>query len=366
MGCFCCCFKNKTTSINIQNDFNTNLPLIKIKIEDFEELKVLGRGSFGKVLLVRNKTDNEIYAMKILKKSLIKERQQEEHTMTEQKVLKIINNPFIVKLYFSFQDNDNLYIVTEFMQGGELFFHLHKEKKFEMKRTVFYASQIVLALEGLHKEKIIYRDLKPENILLDINGYIKLTDFGLSKILKKKNKRTYTICGTPQYLAPEIVEEVGYNEMVDWWSLGCLIYEMLVGKNIFKLPKNKLPSMDIYKQEIFFPNFISEDAKDIISKLLEYEPKKRLGYGNNGIDDIKNHKFFKDINWDDIYNKKAKVEEKYIPKIDGKLDLKNFDTMFTNEKLNESLNKNNLKNSKDETNFKDFSYIDDSILNKKE
>ena len=363
MGCFCCCFKKyRTTSTSIQETINPLIPYKKITFNDFEALKVLGRGSFGKVLLVRNKNNNEIYAMKILKKSIIKEKDQEEHTKTEQKILKINDNPFIVKLYFSFQDNENLYIVTEFMQGGELFFHLHKEKKFNEERTIFYASQIILALEGLHKENIIYRDLKPENILLGVDGYIKLTDFGLSKILKNKNKRTYTICGTPQYLAPEILEDEGYSKMVDWWSLGCLIYEMLVGRKVFMIPKKNPLSPEIYKQKIDFPNYLPKEAVDIIEKFLEYNPKYRLGHGTNGINDIKNHQFFKNINWNDIYNKSIKVDEKYIPKVENKMDLKNFDTMFTNEKLNKSLESLDTNNSKNDNEFKDFSYINGSLI----
>ena len=361
MGCFCC-LKKRTTSISIQDTFNPLTPDNKITFNDFEALKVIGRGSFGKVLLVRNKNNNEIYAMKILKKSIIKEREQEEHTKTEQKILKINDNPFIVKLYFSFQDNENLYIVTEFMQGGELFFHLHKEKKFNEERTIFYASQIILALEGLHKENIIYRDLKPENILLGVDGYIKLTDFGLSKILKSRNKRTYTICGTPQYLAPEILEDEGYSKMVDWWSLGCLIFEMLAGRKVFMIPKNNALTPELYKKKIDFPDYLSKEAVDIITKFLEYNPKNRLGYGTNGINDIKNHQFFKNINWDDIYNKKIIVDEKYIPKVKDKMDLKNFDTLFTNEKLSESLEDSDTKKSNDDSDYKDFSYINGSLI----
>ena len=365
MGCFCCLKHKRTTSTSIEKSFGRVIPENPITINDFEELKVLGRGSFGKVILVKNKKNNELYAMKILKKSIIKEKQQEEHTKTEQKILKINNNPFVIKLYFSFQDKSNLYIVTEFMQGGELFFHLHKEKKFSEKRTIFYASQIILALEGLHKENIVYRDLKPENILLGLDGYIKITDFGLSKIFKKKSNKTFTICGTPQYLAPEILEEDGYTKMVDWWSLGCLIYEMLVGANAFHIPKNNILSSEIYKKPINFPDFLSKEAIDIIKKFLEYRPKKRLGYGPNGINDIKNHQFFKNIDWDEIYNKKVKVDEEYIPKVEDKMDLKNFDTIFTNEKLNQSTESLSSKNSKNDSGYKDFSYINASLISKK-
>ena len=214
----------------------------------------------------------------------------------------------------------------------------------------------------MHKENIIYRDLKPENILLGVDGYIKLTDFGLSKILKSRNKRTYTICGTPQYLAPEILEDEGYSKMVDWWSLGCLIFEMLAGRKVFMIPKNNALTPELYKKKIDFPDYLSKEAVDIIEKFLEYNPKYRLGHGTNGINDIKNHQFFKNINWDDIYNKKIIVDEKYIPKVKDKMDLKNFDTLFTNEKLSESLENSETKKSNDDSDYKDFSYINGSLI----
>ena len=197
-----------------------------------------------------NNGTNNIYAMKVLKKKEISERQQEDHTKAEREILEKITNPFIVKLHYAFQSPDKLYFVLDFVNGGELFSHLRKEKKFSESRAKFYAAEIILALEWLHSNNIIYRDLKPENILLDAEGHIKITDFGLSK--KGAKKKTYTFWGTPEYLAPEIIIGKGHDKSVDWWSLGSLLYEMLWGrppftdknrKEIFRLIISSKPVM---------------------------------------------------------------------------------------------------------------------------
>lgn len=186
--------------------------------------------------------------MKILIKKQVKLRHQEVHTKAERDLMVKINCPFIVNIKFAFQDSVKLYIITEFMQGGEMFFHLHKEKKFSDEKTRFYVIEMVLAIEFLHKNKMLYRDLKPENIMVDASGHIKLTDFGLSKMIKKQKEKAFTICGTPQYLAPEILSDEGYDNSVDWWSLGCVMYEMLVGKAPFRIPKGSYLSADLYKK----------------------------------------------------------------------------------------------------------------------
>ena len=230
-----CCKKAGTeydqNSVNEFIESHDLNPLgIKLTFHDFEKLKVLGKGSFGEVLLVKLKANGKYYAMKILIKKQVKLRHQEVHTKAERDLMVKINCPFIVNIKFAFQDNVKLYIITEFMQGGEMFFHLHKEKRFSNEKTRFYIIELVLAIEFLHNNKMLYRDLKPENIMVDATGHIKLTDFGLSKKVKKQKEKAFTICGTPQYLAPEILSDEGYDNSVDWWSLGCVMYEMLVGK----------------------------------------------------------------------------------------------------------------------------------------
>ena len=335
----------------------------KVVRGDFDEMKVLGKGSFGKVLLVRYKKNQKLYAMKILKKAVIMKNNEEIHTKTERKILAKINHPFIVSLYFAFQDEKKLYLITEFMQGGELFYHLHRERFFSNERTQFYAAEIVLALDHLHKNNCIYRDLKPENVLLDKDGHIKLADFGLSKIMLEKNKaKAFTLCGTPDYLAPEILEDKGYDKTVDWWSLGALIYEMLVGYSPFKMKKGEQLNIEKYKKPVPLYNHFTPEAKMIITDLLVVEPSKRLGYGSNGTENIKKHPFFKDINWEELYNKK--VEPEFVPKIFNELDLGNFDKFFTNENVFEPESEMNsasvLKDNPNE--FAGFTYVKPGVV----
>ena len=335
----------------------------KVVRGDFDEMKVLGKGSFGKVLLVRYKKNQKLYAMKILKKAVIMKNNEEIHTKTERKILAKINHPFIVSLYFAFQDEKKLYLITEFMQGGELFYHLHRERFFSNERTQFYAAEIVLALDHLHKNNCIYRDLKPENVLLDKDGHIKLADFGLSKIMLEKNKaKAFTLCGTPDYLAPEILEDKGYDKTVDWWSLGALIYEMLVGYSPFKMKKGEQLNIEKYKEPVPLHNHFTPEAKMIITDLLVVEPSKRLGYGSNGTETIKKHPFFKDINWEELYNKK--VEPEFVPKIFNELDLGNFDKFFTNENVFEPESEMNsasvLKDNPNE--FAGFTYVKPGVV----
>ena len=335
----------------------------KVVRGDFDEMKVLGKGSFGKVLLVRYKKNQKLYAMKILKKAVIMKNNEEIHTKTERKILAKINHPFIVSLYFAFQDEKKLYLITEFMQGGELFYHLHRERFFSNERTQFYAAEIVLALDHLHKNNCIYRDLKPENVLLDKDGHIKLADFGLSKIMLEKNKaKAFTLCGTPDYLAPEILEDKGYDKTVDWWSLGALIYEMLVGYSPFKMKKGEQLNIEKYKEPVPLHNHFTPEAKMIITDLLVVEPSKRLGYGSNGTENIKKHPFFKDINWEELYKKK--VEPEFVPKIFNELDLGNFDKFFTNENVFEPESEMNsasvLKDNPNE--FAGFTYVKPGVV----
>jgi serine/threonine protein kinase len=315
----------------------------KISKDDFEQIKLLGRGTFGKVLLVRKISSDKLYAMKILKKDLVKIKNQVDHTKTERKILEQIDHPFIVSLYYAFQDQKKLYLVTEFMQGGELFYHLRKEGIFKESRAKFYLCEIVLALEHLHSNGCIYRDLKPENILIDIDGHIKLTDFGLSKIVlsKKDDERAFTICGTPEYLAPEVIMDKGYDKTVDWWSLGALFYEMLTGFSPFKTSQRDKLDLKIYTRPVTMHAFFSDDVKSLISQLLKVNPKERLGHGPKGSQNVKNHAYFKNVDWETVRSKK--IAAPFIPKIidnnekelGGQYipDLSNFDPMFTKENV---------------------------------
>ena len=320
-------------------------------LEDFERLKVLGKGSFGKVVLVRLKTNGKLFAMKILKKEAVVKRKQVDHTKTERMILEKLRHPFIVRLYYAFQDNDNLYFVTEFMQGGEMFFHLHRNPQYKDKAVIFYLSEILLALEYMHRKNIVYRDLKPENILLDFQGHIKLTDFGLSKILSYQRTRTYTMCGTAEYLAPEIIlEKEGYDTTCDWFSFGALMFEMLCGYHPFPRKGKKIDPR-VYMSPIKIPRYLSDDARNLLSKLLEVNPRKRIGF--NGAEEIRKHPYFKDIDFEKVFAKA--YTPPFVPKLKGETDLRYFDPGFTSEEVG-SYTDNIIVTNTHNPKFEGFSY----------
>ena len=339
------------SSTTLSSPTQSQSPSISISIEDFQVLKLLGKGSFGKVLLVKYLNNNNIYAMKILKKEEIIKRNQINHTKTERLLLEKLNHPFIASLQFAFQDSQKLYLVTEFLQGGELFFHIKRKKCFKESPAKFYMAQIFLAIDYLHKAGYIYRDLKPENILIDKEGNIKLTDFGLSKMIpnEENNISSNTICGTLEYMAPEIIKGKNYDKSADWYSFGIVLYQMICGDVPFKLKSRNIDEIS-YETDIKYPEKISNEAKDIISKLLEIEPEKRLGYKSS--DEIKNSAFFNEVDFDLVYKKE--YNPPFRPKLNGELDLKYFNIYFTenNEFYSEDLsdNNNNFEINKNENN----------------
>ncbi len=219
-------------------------------MSNFEIKKCIGEGSFGKVFLVKRKENNQVYAMKILNKDEFIDPKHKSNLMSERNIMSKIDYPFIVKLHQSFQTPWKLFFLMDFLNGGELFYHLKWEKRFTENKARFYAAEITLALSHLHKNGIVYRDLKPENVLLDISGHLWLTDFGLSKMGIMGNKKVFTFCGTPEYLAPEIIQGKGYTKAVDWWSLGLLLFEMLSGRHPFKWAwfQKNLPTEQLYKE----------------------------------------------------------------------------------------------------------------------
>ena len=343
------CCKKRKTDIYISNKVSLKSDEEKlISSNDFEQLKIIGSGSFGRVYLVKNKKNNKLYAMKVLSKSLIKQKQQQEHTINERILLSKLNSPLMIKLFYCFQDEKNLYFIMEFVQGGELLYHLKKHIRFDDERTKFYIAELILALDYLHQNNIIYRDIKPENILIDKTGHIKLIDFGLSKIIKS-NEKMLTICGTPYYLAPEIVKGKGYNNSADWWSLGCLMYEMLSGNPPFKINGKDIYSIK-FEEPVKMDNCFSEEAKDLINKLLNVDPNKRLGYGKNGIEELKNHPYFKEINWKNL--EELKVTPPFIPELRDSMDLK-----YINKKLEDN-NQNNNNDNDVVDNYINFSFYE--------
>ena len=355
--------KNEINIIESNNEEENEHPLnIKLTYNDFQPIKLLGRGSFGEVILVRLKSTKKVYAMKILDKKILKMKKQQNHTKTERDLMVKINSPFIVNIKSAFQDDTNLYLVSEFMQGGDMFFHMHDGQIviFSHDKTRFYILELVLALESLHKNNMVYRDLKPENILLDSKGHVKLTDFGLSKILEDEDDKAFTLCGTPQYLAPEVLLKKGYDKMVDWWSLGCVMYEMLMGRLPFAIKRGTI-NLKIYEKKIDFPRKISNEARDLIEKFLVVNPTERLGYGSNGTDDIKNHPFFNGVDWDLAIQKKYKPP--FIPKLKNDVDLRYFDNCFTDEPIGGPKRRITIRDRDREPSneYKGFTYMAESV-----
>ncbi|MXQ81937.1 hypothetical protein E5288_WYG004852 [Bos mutus] len=296
-------------------------------MNDFDYLKLLGKGTFGKVILVREKASGKYYAMKILKKEVIIAKDEVAHTLTESRVLKNTRHPFLTSLKYSFQTKDRLCFVMEYVNGGELFFHLSRERVFSEDRTRFYGAEIVSALDYLHSGKIVYRDLKLENLMLDKDGHIKITDFGLCKEGITDAATMKTFCGTPEYLAPEVLEDNDYGRAVDWWGLGVVMYEMMCGRLPFYNQDHEKLFELILMEDIKFPRTLSSDAKSLLSGLLIKDPNKRLGGGPDDAKEIMRHSFFSGVNWQDVYDKK--LVPPFKPQVTSETDTRYFDEEFT-------------------------------------
>uniref|UniRef100_A0A673I6M4 Ribosomal protein S6 kinase n=1 Tax=Sinocyclocheilus rhinocerous TaxID=307959 RepID=A0A673I6M4_9TELE len=342
----------------------------RVGIENFELLKVLGTGAYGKVFLVRKVSGHDsgkLYAMKVLKKAtIVQKAKTAEHTRTERQVLEHIRqSPFLVTLHYAFQTDTKLHLILDYVNGGELFTHLVQRVRFKEQEVTLYNGEIVLALEHLHKLGIVYRDLKLENILLDSNGHIVLTDFGLSKEFHEV-ERAYSICGTIEYMAPEIVAggESGHDKAVDWWSMGVLMYELLTGGSPFTVDGNENSHSDIaeriMKKDPPFPKDMGPLAKDIIQQLLIKDPKKRLGSGPSGAQNVKRHPFYQKMNWEDLAAKK--VPAPFKPVIRDELDVSNFAEEFT--EMDPTYSPAALPNNCDRI-FQGYSFMAPSILFKR-
>ncbi|CAF0805905.1 unnamed protein product [Rotaria sp. Silwood1] len=279
------------------------------KLDEFHLQRTVGTGSFGRVMIVQH--NSQTLALKIMEKQTIVKLKQVEHTLSEKRILQAIKFPFLVNLIYSFKDNSHLYLALEFASGGEMFTHLRTVGKYPEDQTRFYAAQVALAFEYLHYLSIIYRDLKPENILFAADGYLKITDFGFAKVVRD---RTYTLCGTPEYIAPEIILSRGYNKSVDYWALGILIFEMAAGYPPFYADQPIQIYEKIVQGKFKFPSHFSSDLKDLVRNLLQADLTKRYGNLKNGTRDIKYHKWFTAINWISIFEKRVKAP--HIPKPD--------------------------------------------------
>jgi len=327
-------------------------PNQSLTIDDFELITVIGKGSFGKVMQVRKRDTSRIYALKTIRKMHIVNRNEITHTLAERLVLAQVNCPFIVPLKFSFQSEQKLYLVLAFVNGGELFHHLQREQRFNEERARFYSAELLLALEHLHELDVVYRDLKPENILLDFTGHIALCDFGLCKLNMKADDKTNTFCGTPEYLAPEILNGQGYNKTIDWWTLGVLLFEMLAGLPPFYDEVTDRMYEKILNDPLVFGPEIGPEAQSILTELLQRDPTKRLGV--NGASEIKRHPFFANMDWKKLLQKK--IQPPFKPNVASPVDVSNFDTVFTVEPPVDSVVENSNLSETVQAQFSGFSY----------
>ncbi|KAH9918231.1 Pkinase-domain-containing protein [Epithele typhae] len=330
-------YENETVSgeMRVQITFEANQSRRALTPRDFEFLKLIGRGTFGRVFQVRKRDTKRIYAMKVLSKREIIEKKEVAHTIGERKILqRSLECPFLVGLKFSFQTETDLYLVTDFKSGGELFWHLQKETRFSEERARFYVAELILALEHLHKYDIVYRDLKPENILLDATGHVALCDFGLSKPDLRSDELTNTFCGTTEYLAPEVLlDEHGYSKLVDFWSLGVLLFEMCCGWSPFYAEDTQQMYKNICFGKIKFPKgVINEDGKQFVKGLLNRNPKHRLGSHRDAAE-LKEHAFFKVIDWEAL--SKKQVTPPFKPVVESDESVANFDPEFTSADMRE-------------------------------
>ncbi|KAM9497735.1 ribosomal protein S6 kinase alpha-4-like [Salvelinus alpinus] len=357
-----CTVKHEITNANLTGHSE------RVGMENFELLKVLGTGAYGKVFLVRKNSghdEGKLYAMKVLKKAaIVQKAKTAEHTRTERQVLEHIRqSPFLVTLHYAFQTQTKLHLILDYVSGGEMFTHLYQRDHFSEEEVRIYIGEIILALEHLHKLGIVYRDIKLENILLDSEGHLVLTDFGLSKeFLEEEKERTYSFCGTIEYMAPEIIRgKSGHGKSVDWWSLGILMFELLTGASPFTLEGERNSQSEVSKRilrcEPPFPSMIGVVAQDLLRKLLVKDPHKRLGSGPRGAEDIKSHAFFKGLSWSDLAEKK--VVSPFKPEIRSELDTGNFAEEFTG--MNPVYSPASTPPSTDRL-FQGYSFVAPSIL----
>ncbi|KAI0657364.1 hypothetical protein C8Q70DRAFT_935034 [Cubamyces menziesii] len=328
----------------------------KVGLDDFNFLAVLGKGNFGKVMLAEEKKTNNLYAIKVLKKEFIIDNDEVESTRSEKRVFLAAareRHPFLLGLHSCFQTETRVYFVMEYVSGGDLMLHIQR-KQFSLRQAKFYASEVLLALEYFHANGIIYRDLKLDNILLTLDGHVKVADYGLCKEDMWYGSTTSTFCGTPEFMAPEILLEQRYGRAVDWWAFGVLMYEMLLGQSPFRGDDEDEIFDAILEDEPLYPITMPRDAVSILQKLLTRDPSRRLGSGKSDAEEIKRHPFFKDVNFDDVLHKR--IPPPYFPTINGSADTSNFDEEFTKEQPTLTPVHTQLS-SRDQAEFNGFSWV---------
>lgn len=370
--------KSFKLELTIPLNFNTDFDSTKTengtkkrerKLCDFIPLKVLGQGAYGKVHLVQDKYSSRLFAQKQLKKptiNLIKDEVDThsihvQRTISERQILtNITHHPNIVKLFYALQDNNKFYLILEYIPGGELFHHLASPNNtlgnvFLEDDVAFYAAEMALGLKHLHDLGIVYRDLKPENCLLNSSGHLVLTDFGLSKSIRNDDN-CRSIIGTPEYMAPEILKGEEYDYSVDWWSLGCVIYDMMVGKPPFTGNSHAAIQKKILKNKVQFPHYFSLDAKDLLNKLLQKSPSKRFSVTDNW-EKFKNHRFFRKIDWKKLETQDSSYKPPIVPTITDPILAENFDELFTRLNISDyNANESKDPTFRDNLDFKGFSY----------
>ena len=341
-------------------------PRHKMTAKDFEPLRCLGKGAYGTVLLVKQRATGRLYAQKQFKKASLRvHKKLIEQTKTERQILESVNrHPFVVKLFYAFQDREKLYLILEYGQGGELFTHLNTEKMFTEQTAAFYMAEMVLALSHLHDNLgVVYRDLKPENCLLDAEGHLLLTDFGLSKVAVDQEE-CHSMLGTVEYMAPEIILGKKYGKAVDWWSFGALGFDLMTGNPPFRGQNNAKIQDNIVKQKLVMPYFLGPDAKDLLTRLLRKDPSKRLGSNMpKDLMTIKKHRFFRKINWKQL--ERRELEPPIQPMITDPELAENFAPEFTELSLSPVVNRFDdpwsAVSAKDDV-FGGFSFVASSSL----
>lgn len=339
-------------------------------LDDFELIRVIGRGSYAKVLMVELKRTKRIYAMKVIKKALVTDDEDIDWVQTEKHVFETASNhPFLVGLHSCFQTPSRLFFVIEFVRGGDLMFHMQRQRRLPEEHARFYAAEISLALHFLHERGVIYRDLKLDNVLLDHEGHIKLTDYGMCKEGVRPGDTTSTFCGTPNYIAPEILRGEEYGFSVDWWALGVLTYEMLAGRSPFDIAQaadNPDQNTEDYlfqvilEKTIRIPRSLSVKAASVLKGFLNKNPVERLGCGENGFLDIVNHPFFKSIEWEMLEQKQ--VVPPFKPRLEGERDLANFPPEFTDEPVHLTPDNESVIADIDQSEFEGFEYVNPLLM----